>query len=275
MTDRIIVPAAASQPPETAAAPSSPALEVRGLTVRYGEVLALEETSFSVERGEMIAIIGSNGAGKSTLLKAILGLIPSTSGEVRVHARGSLPLGYVPQHEGVRLDFPVTVRDVVMMGRAKQIGWLRQPRRRDWAAVEAALDQVGLADLADRQIGALSGGQRRRAFIARTLAQEAELLLLDEPMSGVDAAAQDDLMDTLTRLCRQGMTILLTTHDLDLAFRRFDRVMALRGRVIAFGTVDQVYRPEVLARVYQRSVTTWSDAGRVTLLVDEHGCGDC
>jgi ABC-type Mn2+/Zn2+ transport system ATPase subunit len=253
---------------------ASLALEVRDLDVRYGDVMALQGVSFSVEKGELIAIIGSNGAGKSTLLKAVLGLIPRASGSVRVHADSPRPLGYVPQHEGVRLDFPVTVRDVVMMGRIRQIGWLRLPRRRDWAAVDAALDQVGLADLGDRQIGALSGGQRRRAFIARALAQEAELLLLDEPMSGVDAAAQTDLIDTLTRLSRQGLTILLTIHDLDLAFRRFDRVMALRGRMIAFGTVDEVYKPDVLAQVYQRVVTTWSDSGRVTMLVDEHGCGD-
>jgi len=252
-----------------------PVLEVRDLTVHYGNVLALESVSFTIQQGECVAIIGSNGAGKSTLLKAILGLIRADSGSVTVHAEHPLPLGYVPQHEGIRLDFPVTVEDVVMMGRIRQIGWLRFPRKRDWQVVEEAMARAGIIDLRRRQIGELSGGQRRRAFIARALAQEAECLLLDEPMSGVDAAAQTDLIDTLHQLSREGMTVVMTTHDLDLAFRRFDRVMALRRRLIAFGTAREVYKPEVLSQVYNRAVTTWSHDGEITMLVDEHGCGDC
>ncbi|MCL4251238.1 MAG: metal ABC transporter ATP-binding protein [Anaerolineae bacterium] len=252
-----------------------PTLIVRDLTVQYGDVLALESVSFTIARGECVAVIGSNGAGKSTLLKAILGLIRTERGTVTVHADHPLPLGYVPQHEGIRLDFPVTVEDVVMMGRIRQIGWLRVPGRRDWKAVEEAMARTGIIDLRHRQIGELSGGQRRRAFIARALAQEAECLLLDEPMSGVDAAAQSDLIDTLHQLSREGMTVVMTTHDLDLAFRRFDRVMALRRRLIAFGTPREVYRADVLAQVYNRAVTTWGNNGEITMLVDEHGCGDC
>jgi ABC-type Mn2+/Zn2+ transport system ATPase subunit len=250
-------------------------LDVRDLRLAFGDVIALEGLSFQVRRAENIAIIGPNGAGKSTLLKAILGFLRPQHGSITLHIDQARPLGYVPQHEGVNLDFPVSVRDVVMMGRARQIGWLRMPRRRDWQAVDTALARVGLAALRNRSIGELSGGQRRRVFIARALAQDVEILLLDEPLSGVDAAAQSNFMDTLAQLNREGLTILMTTHDLDLAFRRFDRVLALRRKLIAFGTPQAIYHPEVLAQLYERAITTWSDRGPVTMVVDEHGCGDC
>jgi ABC-type Mn2+/Zn2+ transport system ATPase subunit len=249
-----------------------PALELRAVTVSYAEAVALDAVSFCIARGESVAVIGPNGAGKSTLLKAILGMLTPQQGEVIVHGQGAL--GYVPQHEAVNLNFPVTVRDVVMMGRLRHIGWLRMPRQRDQAAVDLALERVGLSALASRQIGDLSGGQRRRAFIARALAQEADILLLDEPMSGVDVNGQADIMHVLDDLHTQGLTLLMTTHDLDLAFRRFPKVMALKGRMIAFGTPAEVQRPEVLAQVYDRALTTWADDRPVTLLIDEHGCHD-
>jgi len=244
---------------------TSPVLEVRDLTVLYDADAGIEHVSFTVQAGESVAVIGPNGAGKSTLMKAIMGLLQPRAGEIRVHR----PLGYVPQYEAVNWDFPVTVRDVVMMGRTRRVGWLRWPGRAHWLAVDAALERVGLADLAERQIGELSGGQRRRAFIARALAQEAEILILDEPFSGVDASAQADMLDVLDDLRRDGMTIMLSTHDLGLAFRRFDRVLAIRYHLIAYGTPAEVYTPDVLAEVYGSRLATLDGT---TLFVDDHGC---
>lgn len=253
--------------------PVETALDVRGLTVRYNGDPAIDNVTFSVNTGERVAIIGPNGAGKSTLIKTIIGLLQPQSGSVDICGDRLTCLGYVPQHEGVDWNFPVTVRDVVMMGRTRHIGWLRWPGKTQWQAVDAALDRVGMAHLANRQIGELSGGQRRRAFIARALAQEAHTLILDEPFSGVDASAQASLMDTLDDLNRDGMTIILCTHDLGLAFSRFDRVMALRQQIIAYGTAQEVYKPEILARLYGGQIATWQD-GKI-VLVDDHHCDDC
>lgn len=252
--------------------PAAPlALEARNLTVIYNGSPAIENISFGVEAGERVAIIGPNGAGKSTLIKTVMGLLQPQHGSVRVFG-GDYSLGYVPQNEGVDWNFPATVRDVVMMGRIRKIGWLRWPGRMQWAAVDAALARVGMADLGDRQIGELSGGQRRRVFIARALAQEASILLLDEPFSGVDAGAQASLMDVLEDLNAEGMTIILCTHDLGLAFSRFDRILALRQQMIAYGDAQAVYKPDVLARLYGGQVATW-DNGKL-LFVDDHHCSE-
>jgi ABC-type Mn2+/Zn2+ transport system ATPase subunit len=256
---------------ERTAAPVSdakPVLDVRDLTVLYDADAGIEHVSFAVQAGETVAVIGPNGAGKSTLMKAIMGLLQPRAGTITV----SRPLGYVPQHEAINWDFPVTVRDVVMMGRTRRVGWLRLPGRDHWQAVDSTLERVGIGDLAGRQIGELSGGQRRRAFIARALAQEAEILILDEPFSGVDASAQAEMMDVLDGLRRDGMTILLSTHDLGLAFRRFDRVLAMRYHLIAYGTPAEVYTPEVLAQVYGGKLTTLDGGHGVTVFVDDHGC---
>lgn len=250
-------------------------IDVRGLTVGYRGDPAIEDISFHIHAGERIAIIGQNGAGKSTLLKAIMGLLTPRAGVITIGGEGRKRLGYVPQHEDVNWDFPVTVRDVVMMGCTRQIGWLRGPRAEHHARVELALERVGLAHLADRQVGELSGGQRRRVFIARALAQQADILILDEPFSGVDASAQAELMDVLDALNHDGMTILLSTHDLDLAFHRFDRVMALQRHLIAFGAPQEIYTPEMLARLYGRQILVWQNGKPISVFVDEHGCADC
>ncbi|MDL1900540.1 metal ABC transporter ATP-binding protein [Anaerolineae bacterium CFX9] len=250
-------------------------LSVRDLCVRYGSGdLALENVSIDIREGERLAVIGPNGAGKSTLIKAIMGLLNPVSGTIEQAADLGV-IGYVPQHEAVNWDFPVTVRDVVMMGGVRRVGWLRFPGKRDWDAVDQALRRVDLAALAHRQVGELSGGQRRRVFIARALAQQAKILILDEPFSGVDASAQADLMDMLDRLNREGLTIVLSTHDLDLAFHRFDRVLALRRTVIGCGAPDDVYRADVLSRLYERRIMAWHEGEAVSVFVDEHGCGDC
>lgn len=247
-----------------------PVIAVRDLTVVYDGDLALRDITFAVNPGDSVAIIGPNGAGKSTLIQAIMGLLQARSGDIMVD--DPQRLGYVPQHEAVNLDFPVTVRDVVMMGRARRIGWLRWPGRADQTAVETALARVGMGAYAHRQIGDLSGGQRQRVFVARALAQEAAVLILDEPFSGVDASAQAAMMAVLDALHTDGLTIILCTHDLNLAFQRFDRVLALKERVIAYGPPAAVYTREILAQLYGGRLTTLENGQQVTVFVDDHNC---
>jgi ABC-type Mn2+/Zn2+ transport system ATPase subunit len=254
-------------------AAEAPILRASGLTVIYNREPAIQDVTFEVCAGERVAVIGPNGAGKSTLIKTMMGLLQAQAGTVQVEGDARSDLGYVPQHEGVDWDFPVTVREVVLMGRTRHIGWLRRANREQWAAVESALARVGLSDFAERQIGELSGGQKRRVFIARALAQEAKILLLDEPFSGVDASAQASLMDVLDDLNHDGMTIILCTHDLGLAFSRFDKVMALNRSVIAYGTPKAVYKSEVLAKLYGGQIATWPD-GNHMMFVDDHHCHD-
>jgi ABC-type Mn2+/Zn2+ transport system ATPase subunit len=166
----------------------------------------------------------------------------------------------------------VTVRDVVLMGSIRQMGWFRWPSRTHRQLADEALARVGMADLAGRQVGELSGGQRRRVFIARALAQEARTLILDEPFSGVDASAQAGMMDVLDTFQRDGLTIILSTHDLNLAFQRFDKVMALKKHVIAYGTPAEIYRPEILSQLYGGKLATWAEGQQVMVFVDDHDC---
>lgn len=250
-------------------------LTVEGLTVRYNGDAALDDVSFRIHAGDRVAIIGPNGAGKSTLMQAIMGLIQPQSGRVTIAGAGVSRLGYVPQHQDVNWDFPVTVRDVVMMGRVRRIGWLRWPRKSDWAAVDAVLARVQMTDFAHRQIGELSGGQRQRVFIARALVQDTDTLLLDEPFSGVDAGAQSGLLEVLDALNREGLTILFSTHDLSLAFQHFDIVIALRGRLVASGTPPEVYTPETLTALYGGRVALVGADEQVTMFVDDPGCHGC
>jgi ABC-type Mn2+/Zn2+ transport system ATPase subunit len=249
-----------------------PILATHSLTVIYNGQPAIEDISFAVSAGESVAIIGPNGAGKSTLIKAIMGLLQPRSGSISIASGSRDRLGYVPQYEAVNWDFPVTVQDVVMMGCVRQIGWLRWPSRAHWQTVQTALARVELAHLAQRQVGELSGGQRRRVFIARALAQQADVLILDEPFSGVDASAQHAMMDVLDSLQRDGLTIILSTHDLNLAFRRFDKVLALRRRLIAYDTPQAAYTPAVLSQLYGGKLAVLEDGRQVTVFVDDHDC---
>ncbi|MDX2162935.1 MAG: metal ABC transporter ATP-binding protein [bacterium] len=256
---------------------AEPIIQAERLTIRYDarREPALADLTVCLEAGDRIALIGPNGAGKSTFIKAVMGLVRPTSGSIHV-AVDPLRIGYVAQQDDIRWDFPVTVRDVVLMGCTRRIGWLRVPGRAHWHMVDSALEQVGMRDLAGVQIGELSGGQRRRAFIARALAQDARLLILDEPFSGVDASAQADLMHVLDDLNAGGLTTLLSTHDLDLAFRHFDKVMAVRRRLIAYGPPHEVYTSDALAQLYgSRIVAVHGDGHPMTLFVDDHHCTDC
>jgi ABC-type Mn2+/Zn2+ transport system ATPase subunit len=251
------------------------ALKVEGLSVGYaGQSRAITSVSFEVNQGERIAVIGPNGAGKSTLFKALVGLIPHASGEISLHGEdcrtSHTMIGYVPQQEAIDWNFPVTVYDVVMMGRARKIGWLRWPRKHDRAAVHAALEQVGMRDYHSRQIGQLSGGQKRRVFIARALAQETDLLLLDEPFSGVDIAAEEEIMETLDELQASGITVLLATHDLNTAAARFDRILLLNGCVITYGHPEHAFQPEALKAAYGRRIGIFQQNKQTVIVADEH-----
>lgn len=255
--------------------PENCALQVHHLHAGYpGHRQAIQDVSFNVNRGERLAVIGPNGAGKSTLFKALAGIIPHTSGDVSTYGldcrTSHTMIGYVPQYEDVDWQFPATVYDVVMMGRVRKIGWLRFPRKVDRDGVYDALEQVGMAHLANRQIGQLSGGQKRRVFIARALVQETDIILLDEPFSGVDITSEDEIMETLEHLNSTGITIILSTHDLQTASTRFDRLMLLNQQLIAIGKAEDVFTPENLRRAYGGAVSVFQHGNETLIFTDEH-----
>lgn len=234
----------------------SAAIEVDGLTVHYGDVRALDDVSLRIPSGRVTALIGMNGSGKSTLFRAITGMIRPGRGSVRLdgveprRARRNGVVGYVPQSEDVDWSFPVSVRDVVMMGRYGHLGITRRPRAADHAAVEEALARVELTDLAARQIGRLSGGQKKRAFVARGIAQGARVLLLDEPFAGVDKRSEATIVRLLRELAADGHAVLVSTHDLHALPRLADEAILLQHSVLFHGTVQDALRPENLARAF-------------------------
>jgi manganese/iron transport system ATP-binding protein len=231
----------------------APLLRARGITAAYNGSAVLRDISFEVHHGERIAVVGPNGAGKSTLFKVIAGVLPPTSGEVAVagYAPGQhICIAYLPQRSEVDWRFPVTVGDVVMMGRYGKIGYVARPRRKDWEQVRQSLAVVGMESLARRQIGELSGGQQQRMFIARALAQEAELILMDEPLSGLDIPSQEQILAILNTLREQQTTVMVATHDLNLAAEQFDRVMLLRGTLIGMGRPEEVFTANRLRDAY-------------------------
>ena len=232
------------------------AIEVRDLTVDYGRRTVLEGATLSVPRGAMIGVVGPNGGGKSTLLKAVLGLVRASTGEISLLGRpldrkSRRAVGYVPQREDVDWSFPVSAYDVVMMGRVPKMGLLRRPGAPDKKIVREALATVGMGELAERPIGELSGGQQQRVFLARALAGESEVLLLDEPVSGVDAPSQHEIFDLLRGLQEKGKTMLVTTHDLSCVAERFDQAVLLKRRIVAAGPPDEVFTPELLNKTYK------------------------
>ncbi|MEV8338022.1 metal ABC transporter ATP-binding protein [Leucobacter sp. NPDC077196] len=232
------------------------AISVRDITVGYGEITALEQASLQVESGRVTGVIGMNGSGKSTLFKAIMGAIRIEHGSVEVAgatpaaARANGLLAYVPQSEDVDWAFPVSVRDVVMMGRYGRLGITRRPSASDHTAVEQALERVELAELGDRQIGSLSGGQKKRAFVARSIAQDAEILLLDEPFAGVDQRSEATIVRLLRELAAGGRTVLVSTHDLHALPDLADEAALLLRSVLFHGPVAEALAPERLAQAF-------------------------
>ncbi len=232
---------------------SKPILKTDQLSVQYASGPALDGISFEVHRGERLAVIGPNGAGKSTLFKVIAGVLTPSSGKVEVAGHepsGHICIAYVPQRSQVDWNFPVTVADVVMMGRTGKIGLFRTPKRADQQLVYHALETVRLEEYAKRQISQLSGGQQQRMFIARALAQEAELMLMDEPLTGLDAGSQEDIFTILDSLRGLGVTAMVALHDIKLASERFDRLMLLNKRLVGIGTAAEVLTNANLVDAY-------------------------
>jgi ABC-type Mn2+/Zn2+ transport system ATPase subunit len=253
------------QPPEArdAAAAANSAIYMKGVCAGYFGRDVLDEVSFDVKRGEFVGIIGPNGAGKSTLLKVIAGLLEPQCGIVLVlgkrpaHGQG---IGYVPQTEAVNWTFPVSVLDVVLMGVYGRLGLFHRPGQAERSAALKALEEVGMHEYAGEQIGELSGGQQQRVFVARSLVQNPELLLLDEPIAGVDATSQHAIFTLLEERQRKGMTIVATTHDLSCVATWFDKVLCLNHRVIAYGPPDQVLTDATLSATFGSHVLVIPDA---------------
>ncbi len=276
MTAEEILEASAlvKHPPGAPDAPGEVTVAVDHVSADYGPRRALTDVSLEVRAGSLLAVIGPNGAGKSTLIKLIAGLIEPSAGRLTV--LGSPPgtagrsVAYLPQAEAVDWEFPVTAEEVVMMGRYARLGFGRSPGRHDHHVVGDALDTVGMHAHADRQIGALSGGQRRRVFLARALAAEPDLYLLDEPVTGVDVRTQEDLMDVLEAEARAGKTVIATTHDLICAAQRFHQAALLNGRLVAHGPADLVLDQRLLAETYGGHVLVLPGDGGRLVLDDAH-----
>ena len=229
-------------------------LELEGVTVAYNGKPALQDVTFMVQHGVHVAVVGPNGAGKSTLFKALVGLLPIQKGRILIHG---LPMGhhkecvaYVPQREEVDWRFPVTVEDVVMMGRYHTLGWLKRPSLHDQEVVAGSLERMGIGNLARLSISDLSGGQQQRVFLARALAQEPHILLMDEPFTGVDIGTQDATLHLLEQLRSQQVTILISTHDLNLATKHFDQVLLLNRRLISYGPPEVAFTTETLNQAF-------------------------
>ncbi len=255
--------------PHTHHQTNQPILDVARLTVRYNGRVALEDISFHLHEGERVAVVGPNGAGKSTLFKVVSGVLPPTSGEVNIFGskpRGHVCIAYIPQRSQVDWNFPVNVADVVMMGRSAKLGPFNWPRKKDWDFVYHALETVEIIDLASRQISQLSGGQQQRMFIARALAQEAELMLMDEPLTGLDTPSQEGILNLLDRLQTESVTVMVATHDLEQAASHFDRIMLLNHRIVAFGNPDEVLHTDNLVKAYGGRMRIDSQG---TMLVDD------
>jgi manganese/zinc/iron transport system ATP- binding protein len=231
-----------------------PVLSVKSLSASYHRNKVLDGVDFQVRPGTMTGIVGPNGAGKSTLLKVMLNLHPRLAGEVSFFGSGynqvKARIGYVPQRGSVDWDFPTDALDVVLMGLYGQIGWLKWPKRQHKEKAMQALDEMGMADYAKRQISQLSGGQQQRVFLARALAQEAELYFLDEPLAGVDAATERAIMQTLKTLKEKGKTVLVVHHDLQTVEDYFDHLLLLNRRVMAHGPTEEVFTKENIFKTY-------------------------
>lgn len=241
----------------------TPAIEVKNLTVSYGLQPALLDVSVKIEKGLLVGVIGPNGAGKSTFIKAILGFVRRDVGEVKIlgvdaeKTRGLV--AYVPQRGTVDWDYPVTVEQVAMMGRYGNIPWWRNPTAQDKRIVNESLEMVRMTEFRKRQIAQLSGGQQQRVFMARALAQGSEILLLDEPFAGVDAATERAILDVLEQARASGRTLIVVHHDLATAAEYFDRLILIKRRLYAYGPPEVVLQEELLSEVYEGKLRVFAD----------------
>lgn len=239
-------------------------IEVHDMTIAYQKKPVLWDIDLAVPEGKLVGIIGPNGAGKSTLIKAILGLIPKASGWVKIYGQPyeamRAHVGYVPQRESVDWDFPINAREVVLMGLYGQIGLIKRPQKHHYQIADESLERVGMAQFARRQISQLSGGQQQRIFLARALAQNAHVYLMDEPFAGVDAATEKAIIQLLTDLRSNGRTVLVVHHDLQTVPEYFDWVIMLNMRVVAAGATDQTFTDDNLHKTYGGRLTILSEA---------------
>ena len=250
-------------------------LSIHAMTVAYHRKPVLWDVDYDAPAGKLVAIVGPNGAGKSTLIKACLGLVPRASGQVEFwgqpYRRARARIGYVPQRESVDWDFPVSALDVVCMGRYRKIGWCRPVSRSHKSAGMECLDRVGMRDYAGRQISQLSGGQQQRVFLARALAQEADLYFMDEPFAGVDAATERAIVDVLRELRSGGKTVVVVHHDLQTVPEYFDDAILLNMRVVASGPVSEVFTRDNLHSTYGGRLTLLSEAAEAIARVGSGG----
>ncbi|MCX7836000.1 MAG: metal ABC transporter ATP-binding protein [bacterium] len=248
-----------------------PFLQVEQLSHSFGENLALDQLQFTIQKGEVIGLVGPNGAGKSTLLQLLAGILPVQQGKILFYGtepNKHLCIGYIPQRPSIRWNFPITVNEMVMMGRVRKIPFFRLPTSKDWSIVRQALETVQLESFASKPIDALSGGQLQRLFLARALAQEAELLLLDEPLNHLDQSSRKLFLQTLQQIHSSGTTIILALHDLIIASKYCNRVMVLNQRIFAFGTPKQVLSDTTFYQAYPTHFSSFQ-AFHASLLLDD------
>lgn len=249
---------------QTATQPPQPAVEIHDLTVAYRDAPVLWDVDLTIPKGTLTAIIGPNGAGKSTLMKAMLNLVPTAAGTILIAGQHYDPkrriVGYVPQRGSVDWDFPTDALDVVTMGLYGQIGWLRRPGRRERDIAMQCLEKVGMADFAHRQISQLSGGQQQRVFLARALAQNAQIYFMDEPFVGVDATTERAIVALLRELRAAGKTVVVVHHDLESAPNYFDYLALLNVRLIASGPFRTTFTPDNLQRTYGGRIALFDQA---------------
>ncbi len=241
------------------------AVEIHDLSVSYDRKPVLWGIDLTIPEGALVGIVGPNGAGKSTLIKSIMGLIPLNSGYARIFGKDLSEirerLSYVPQRESVDWDFPTSVKEVVLMGRYKKIGLFKRPRKADLDATMSALESVGMQDFASRQISQLSGGQQQRVFLARALAQQADLYFMDEPFAGVDAATEKAIFNILLEMSQQGKTVVVVHHDLQSVKKYFDWLILLNLRLVASGKTENIFKKELLEEAYGGKLTLLTEVG--------------
>lgn len=240
-------------------------LEVKNLTVSYSNKIALTDVNFSMESGKLIGIIGPNGSGKSTLMKAVLNLTAKDSGEVQINektleeVRGNI--AYIPQRSNIDWDFPILVRDTVLLGTYPKLGLFKRPKAKEKKIAEEALKKVGMEDFADKQIGELSGGQQQRVFLARSLAQDADVFFMDEPFVGIDIHSEEIIINILKELRDQGKTLFVIHHDLTKVEDYFDELILVNKELVATGTVSDVFTPELMERTFNAPLTVLENMG--------------